>query len=249
MEAKDIKLRRVKENEFEMRYYYDAGTKHLGAIYATKHYGYTIYDAETNHMVGGGYEENLNTLKDVKNWIIGYDAAEDYRRYENAHNDAINENEWRTERAIEDAATEAYKVPCDLANDYNIGDKIKIAVGIYSKPNKIGEGLKANTTIIGKIVHTVNITDAEFDAACDSLYNNYKEEWILSGEMKGGIYSDDPRLDGYTWLEIDGNKELTKIFMDTANSLIQIAIAPNRRPLIINTEGYNYPRYVATLAE
>lgn len=257
MDVKKIKFRKERVDEFTVRHWFDAGTKHLGPVYAEKHYTYNVYDADGKLLTFGKYVY-LRTLKDVKEWIAGYDDREDARLAEEAKREAEAKARWE-ERLEMIKAENGYWTAEGTPEDLNVGDFVTIHESVLSKPNSVGDGFYdgVRDAVRAKVVHVAEVTDAEFDAAVTDLYSNFKKEWLkLEGEEEhkygggyiGGYTSDDPRLEGLDYDAVMTNPEMLKIFRETAYCLIHAISAPNRTTLFVNTEGYGYPRYIAKRA-
>lgn len=268
MNVSDIKFRRVRIDEFTVQHWYDAGTKHLGAVYAIKcAYDYDIYDANGRRFWLGQYE-SPRTLKDVKKWIANYDAkmdreiAEEKAEKEREENEAA---EWKAKLKAVDAEWMQDADPMSV----EVGQMVRVQMCNISKPNSMGDAFIAFpgssyssvSNGNGKIVHVSHITNEEFDAAVTDLYSNFKKEWLkLDGEQEhefgggyiGGHASDAESLQGLSFDEIFGVEgEATgkkQLFQSTAYTLVHAIVAPNRRVMFVNTEGYGYARYVGQCA-
>lgn len=255
MNVKDIKLRRVKGDDGKMRYHHE-GTEFLKPMYAVKGcYDYDIYIDGKRHFLGR--YEYVRTLADVKKWIANYDLE----HLTDLHCEALEHNEWVDEmRERKERETNAVKkfLADENNGDINVGDMIVVTMGKLSKPNHLGEAL-ANTNLPrnAKVVHITEVTCDEYDAAVKSLYNGFKKEWLkLAGETEhefgggyvGGCNSDDPRLENIeNFDEIYHNPELKLIWDRTYYELVHLITAPGKNPIVVNTEGYGYPRYAGCM--
>ena len=246
MDVKKIKLRKNRLDEYRVAHVFDEGTKYLKAgIYFTKHYGYSP------HQPDGGYfpnDQHLSTLKDVKQWIADYDDYEDARLAAKAEEEAIEQAKYDAERAAEQAATDAMKNVIDVAPVVAVDDFVEIMMGRFSKPNLAGEGLVKADKYNAKVVKIINITNEEFDAAADGLYHNFPNELLIGS--KGGFESADPRIKDLTYDQVfgTGQDQNKRIFRETMYVRVHAVVAPNRQVLYVNTEGYDYVRYVAIAA-
>lgn len=223
LEAKDIKLERVREDEYTTRYYYNANTKYLKErIYATKHYGYNVYNEEGRLLTDRS--EYLYTLKDVKEWIASYDEREEVKLKEKAEEDAYRENEYIDLKAEETRLLEEFVSDTDIVPVIEVGDMLAIRLGNFSKPCNMGESLSnmRQDSLLAEVVNVTNLSTEEFDTASKDLYNCFNGDWLLKGGNVGGVRVDD-----------DGTK----------TELINIITADNRKPMVVNSEGYDYPRY------
>ncbi len=248
LDIKSIKLRKDRVDEFRVNHWFDAGTEYLPKCYAHKHYSYTVYDAEGKML---SFDEYLPTLKAVKEWIANYDDVQRARIAEEKR----QEEEYAAQRAAEKAAEKAIidSFTAETTNaTYSEGEEIQVREGKLSKPSNVGEAFSdMYSTKRAKVAKVTEITAEEFDAACANLYSNFKSEWLLDGnvvENTGGHYSDDSRLEGKSYDEVFSNPELTGIFHATSYVYVHAIVAPGRQTLFVNTEGYNYPRYVAKAA-
>lgn len=270
MNVADIKFRRVRVDEFTVQHWYDAGTKYLGAVYAVKcAYDYDIFDAEGNRFWLGQYE-SPRTLKDVKAWIANYDAKKDAEIAEEEaerEQKRIEAEKWKADMKAVDDEWMSEAEPMSVEVD----QIIRVQMCNMSKPNSMGDAFVAYpgaesyygavSNGNGKIVHVTHITNEEFDAAVTDLYSNFKKEWLkLDGEQEhefgggyiGGHASDAESLQGLSFDEIFGVEgEATgkkQLFQNTAYAMVHAIVAPNRRVMLVNTEGYGYARYVGQCA-
>lgn len=251
MEIKDIKLRKERVDEFTVRHWYDAGTKHLPPCYAEKHYGYIVYNAEGKMLGPWGKYERLRTLKDVKAWIAEYDAIEDERIAAEAAEAAEREAYWKARKEDEEALTEAYKVPVVEENVPKVGDDLILLCPGLNKNCTIGEYLRAakddleegkDIKVKARVFGVVELTDAEYDDFVVNLMTN-RDCWV-PGEngTRGGVFSEDPRIaDKEVW---NLNKEEKEIWFATCRTVVHVVTAPNRRTFYVDTSGYEYARYV-----
>lgn len=243
---KDIKFERERVDEWTVRHWYKAGTRYLGAVYATKHYGYTVYD-ENGKMLTF-HNDYLHTLKDVKEWIANYDANEDARLAEKKAEDERREREYREERQRELEATKAYSKFVSQPKKHKEGDRLKIRCAAYSKPSTLGEAYESARTSgqirEAKVVKVINLSDEVFDAWINDVYAIQSEEITT----EGGSASDDPRIPDdlpcYKW-----TPEMMEIFRETSYELVHAVQSPHRKTFFINSEGYEYARYIHFAAE
>lgn len=261
VEVKNIKFRKERKDEYTVRHWFDAGTKHLPAIYATKHYYYDVYDAEGNRYTWEKYG-GLRTLKAVKEWIAAYDDAEDARiAAEKAEEERI-EAEWIARRDAEKAATAAFLAPNSNPARYEVGSMVDIKIPHLNKNETIGEFLTQLESASnhsdgrGKVIAKIELTDEEYDKfavslmdSSDKYLNNEKRPAPMEGyNTVGGSRSDDPRLEGAENLFTNPTPEQKEIWFATCYSLLHVVEAPNRNTFFVDTSGYNYARYVAFAA-
>ncbi len=248
LEIKSIKLRKDRVDEFRVYHWFDAGTEFLPKCYAHKHHSYTVYDADGKML---SFDDYLPTLKAVKEWIANYDAAQRAIIAEEKRQDEEYAAQRAAEKAAEKAIIDAFTTETNSVV-HTEGQEINIREGKLSKPCNVGEAFTETFDVKrAKIAKVTEITIEEFDAACANLYGNFKGEWLLDGnvtENTGGHYSEDSRLEGKSYDEVFTNPALTAIFHATSYVYVHAIVAPGRQTLFVNTEGYNYPRYVAKAA-
>jgi len=264
MDIAKIKFRRVRFDEYTVQHWFDAGTKHLGAVYATKHYYYDVYDANGKMLNSYRNDRTLFTLKDVKQWIADYDAIMDKYNADEAAKKEAARLESIAYRARMDSVVAEWKSP-RVPMGVEVGQIIRAKMGTMSKPNSVGDAFIAYpstdsapvTETNVKIVHVANITNDEFDAAVTDLYSNFKKEWlVLAGDKEheygggyiGGSQSDDPRLEGMDGSAVFGDPVLMQIYRETMVELVHAIVAPDRAVLYVNSEGYGYARYIGQRA-
>jgi hypothetical protein len=252
-----IKFRKeTVKNEFgdsKTRWWFDAGTEFLPAVYAMKQgYSWEIYDADgKSYTCYLDYFSRLRNRKDVVRFIETYDEKEKARIQAEKDEVETREREYKERVEKEDYLAKSFLQPINNPNQYNIGDKVKIVSSVFNKECNIGETLYTifveerfnteNAEIVGKF----EFTNEEFDKFCFE-FGHDRNDYPVSeeGNTKGGCYSDDPRLAGMTIYQIMNDKDLKEIFYESSFQLVNVVTAPNRKPIFVNTEGYNYARYV-----
>jgi len=83
-----------------------------------------------------------------------------------------------------------------------------------------------------------------FKGVSNSLLENRPEMW----EQIGGSWSEAPELEGYTSIQIFNDKHLTDIFRKTCYTpVVEVKEKDGNRVFYVNTEGYDYARYVGCI--
>jgi hypothetical protein len=96
------------------------------------------------------------------------------------------------------------------------------------------------------IQKTVELDEAAFETVSNSLLENRTEMW----EQIGGAWSDAPEFEGLTDMEVFSNKELTAIFRATCYTpVVEVKEKDGCRAFYVNTEGYDYARYVGVVTQ
>lgn len=250
MNVADIKFRKERISDYTVRHWFDAGTNHLGPVYATKHYRYDVYNADGECLT---YRNcNLRTLRDVKEWIAGYDEREDRRLAELKAESERYDRMMEERRERENALIEDFIKPTDVKTEYTVGDMIKVEIGKISKPGTMGEALDClEDSYDAKVAHIATVTPEEFDAAAKDLYSDFKADWLKESDESGtvgGYVSDHPDLEGLSWNEIMGDPDNKKLWYSTNYMIATLIIAPGRVPMVIDTSGYRYARYAGKIA-
>ena len=96
------------------------------------------------------------------------------------------------------------------------------------------------------IQKTVELDEETFEAISNSLLENRAELW----EQIGGAWSDAPELENVDYIQMCNSKELTAIFRATCYTpVIEVFCKESGRKFYVNTEGYDYARYVGVITE
>lgn len=94
------------------------------------------------------------------------------------------------------------------------------------------------------IQKTVELDEATFEEVSNSLLENRAELW----EQIGGAWSDAPELENVDYIQMCNSKELTAIFRATCYTpVVEVTCKESRRRFYVNTEGYDYARYVGVV--
>lgn len=97
-----------------------------------------------------------------------------------------------------------------------------------------------------EIKKTIELSEMDFDEVSNSLLNNRPELW----EQIGGAYSDAPEFEGLTSEQVFGNARLIEIFRNTCIvQVVEVRCAETQKAFYVNTEGYDYARYVGVITE
>jgi len=257
----NVKFRKEKiedrrwEGDVEIRWWFDAGTKHLPAVYAVKEgYGWEIYDAEGNCYTRGlCYYSRVRTKAEAKAFIEEYDAAEDAGiAAEKAAEDA-RIAEYEARKARENALMEAFLVP-EAGREVAVGDMIKVNLDHVSKAGNIGESLD-NVLINGrfeelpcKVVKVLEVSPEVYEKfARNSLGNDGDFDFLMSdgdeGETVGGFDNDDPIFENMSRAELSRPENMER-FRKNMYGLVHAVVCPGKRNIYIDTQGYQYARYL-----
>lgn len=253
MDIKKIKFRREKDEFGCVTYWFDEGTKHLGPVCAHKHNAYyNIQDNEGGYLAWG-FEQNIRTLKDVKEWIANYDDARDAEeaRYEEETKRRAEELAKRRE-----AEKKALKEFTNAVNDPvipKVGDVVKLKMPKLNKLGDIGEYLvqlndvTQYSTPRAKIMGVVKLTNEEWDNMVNNLlkHQDFWERDAETGGVVGGNNTDAPEWEDVTdFFAAYSKPEMKRIWDTTCYELVHAITAPNRRVFYVNNQGYDYARYV-----
>lgn len=254
MEAKDIKFRRVRVDKFIVQHWFDAGTKHLPPCYATKCYDYMVYDANGKRLSPYYKYGGLRTLKEVKEWIAKYDENFERAAAEEAAEEAAKELYWETRKNMEVNLTNSAKSYVESPKSVAVGEVGVMQVPSFNKNTTIGEYLiqfeaqYLNDFRVDvsryEVVKVIEFTNEEYDTFIETLMDG-RDIWETDedGSIKGGSYSDDPRLpEDVPFFKL--TVEQINIFRTTCRTLVHAITAPNRKTFLVNTEGYAYARYL-----
>lgn len=255
----NVKFRKEKienrrwEGDVEIRWWFDAGTKHLPAIYAIKEgYGWEIYDADGNCYTRGlCYYSRVCTKAEAKTFIEEYDAAEDARIAAEKAEEEARIAEWNARRAREKALMEAFLVPAE-GKDVKVDDMIEIRLDNASKSGHIGESLD-NILVEGrfsnalcKVVKVLEVSPERYEEfARNSLGTDSKFDFLMSeeGGTVGGVDNDDPYFQDMSHAEITRPENMSR-YRESMYGLIHAVVCPGRRNIYIDTQGYQYARYL-----
>lgn len=95
-----------------------------------------------------------------------------------------------------------------------------------------------------EIKKTVELDEEQFDDIANSLLQDRPELW----EKIGGTYYDAPELEGLTYEQFFGNERNVQIFRETCRTLvIEVKCPETGEAFYVNTEGYDYARYVGVI--
>ena len=99
------------------------------------------------------------------------------------------------------------------------------------------------------IQKTVELDEQTFEAVSNSLLENRAELW----EKIGGAWSDAPELENVDYIQMCNSEELTAIFRATCYTPVVEVVesfgGASGRRFYVNTEGYDYARYVGVVTE
>lgn len=97
-----------------------------------------------------------------------------------------------------------------------------------------------------EVVKEMVFPDAIFRDVADKLLQSMPSMWQdEDGNPVGGSYSDAPELEGKTEQQIFSDKKLAQIYRDTAiTNVVKVENKDTGETFYVNTEGYNYARYV-----
>lgn len=252
------KLENVKyEGDTQVRWWFDAGTKHLPAVYAIKEgYGWEVYDAEGNCYTRGlCYYSRVRTKAEAKAFIEEYDATEDERIAAEKAEEAARIAEYEAMKARENALMEAFLVPAE-AIEVNVGDMITIKLDHASKSGNIGESLD-NILVNGryedipcKVVKVMEVSPERYEEFCrNSLGTDSEFDFLMNegddGGTVGGTESDHPHFKGMSYAELS-RPENMQLYRQTMYGLVHAVVCPGRHNIYIDTQGYQYARYLGT---
>lgn len=95
-----------------------------------------------------------------------------------------------------------------------------------------------------EIKKTVELNEEEFDEVANSLLENRPDLW----EKIGGACSDAPELEGLTYEQVFYNERNVQIFRETCWTLVvEVKCPETGEAFYVNTEGYDYARYVGVI--
>lgn len=227
------------------KWWLDGGTKHLPTIYMLKGgYDWRVYD-ENDEMIKESLWAKLRTKKDAIEWIQGYDQAID----ESIANEARLESERLKENAIireeEQAYNESFIKDVDVVFDKKVGDFINVQMFSLSKLNSFGDGASFNKrygrqlkSSSAKIEHIKEVSQSEYDEFVFDFYG-----CSLSNSFSGGGTAiDNKEIEGYdSYFELP--PELREFYNNNCYELVTVVIAKNRKPVVVNPQGFTYIRY------
>lgn len=241
------------DGDVQIQWWFDAGTKYLPSVYAIKEgYSWEIYDADGNSFTRYlGYYSSLRTKAEAKAFIEEYDAAEDARiaaeKVEEDNRIAI----YNATKDRENALMEAFLVP-ESGRRVSVGDMINVKLDHASKSGNIGESLD-NVLINGrfeelpcKVVKVLEVSLERYEEfARNSLATDGKFEFMMSDEggTVGGFDNDNPIFENMTHAEISQPANMD-LFRSNMYGLIHVVVCPGRRNIYIDTQGYQYARYL-----
>ncbi len=250
MDVKSIKFRKDRVDEYTVNHWFDAGTDHLPAVYAHKHYYYNVYDAEGNcYTRGNSY---MTTLKQVKEWLCDYDAEKEVELAEERAEKAAEQKKWDDRLALEAKFQEEFSKPVTDKKVPQVNDLLTLSEPKLNKNCTIGEYVSQLYTddfydTKSKVVKVINITDAQWLEFVDNLMDSHsfiEYDKSEEGNQKGGSECNDPIFDGKTWSDVASDPVLLDYYRENCVSLVHAIVSPNQRTFYVNTEGYNYARYV-----
>lgn len=251
------KIENVKyEGDTQVRWWFDAGTKYLPAVYAVKDgYNWEVYDAEgTRYTRFLGYYGSLQTKADAKKFIEEYDAGEDARIANEKVKADARLAEFNAMKERENAHMEAFLKPAK-AVDVKAGDMIAVYLDNASKAGHIGETL-GNILVNGryeevqcKVVKVLNVDLVEYEAFCrNTLDIDSNFDYLMNDDEAGsvgGTASDHPDLANITAVDL-GQPDNMQLYRQTMYGLVHAVVCPGRRNVYIDTQGYQYARYLGT---
>lgn len=239
---KEVIIDRIYKGSKEIRWYFN-NTKYLPSGYAIKEsYCWNCYDNEDNLLTRFDYCSRLHSKKDVIEWIINYDEYYEYQLEKEKEEKIAEKNEYLTRKMLENALTNSFKQHYNDSHTLNVDEFIDLHLCNISKPCNIGEAILYGTRKVrGKIAKLIKLNNNEYDELITSFYSAKRE---LFNSRLGGNFSDDERLEGYTFNNILHDNKLKKIWEETNYELLHAIISDNRKTLYVNTQGYEYIRYI-----
>lgn len=239
-----------KYGDKKVKWWLDGGTEHLPTIYLMKcAYDWRVYD-ENDELVKESLWARLRTKKDAVEWVKGFDNAIDEAKQKELEAEQARQEAVKLELQDEKNFNDMYVTPvkCDFNN--KVDDMINVKIFSMSKLNSLGEGYAYNKkhnkepqTRQAKIQEIKKVSCDVYDEFIFDFYN-----CSLSNSFTGGGSSiDDEMFEGYDNY-FDLTPELKKHYDDNCYELVTIVIAENRKPVVVNPEGFNYIRYAGVVA-
>lgn len=128
---------------------------------------------------------------------------------------------------------------------------VTVTFPIVNKNNTLAENFEA-MVMYGtnsekcEIKKTVELNKYRFNGIANSLLENRNELW----EQIGGAYSDAPEFKGLTSEQVFSNPQYVQIFRDTCIvQVVEVKCIETGKAFYVNTEGYDYARYVGVITE
>jgi hypothetical protein len=244
-----IKLVKQMKDEWTAQYVLANPTKYLKDVVftggGTRGYPFYCYDLEGKLVwfnVDGTDKHvpkcDSHKLSGLKEWISTFDETYEQIKAEYDAEQVANQVKYDLQKQAEKLACEEFKKPIESALP-NVGDMLKINLSTWNKLNNFGEAVDHLQERPAKVVAVINVDNSTFDNFIDDC-------WSLKfdSELPAGSNSDAPELANVEMKDLYNDKNLMNIWHETCYELVQVVASPNRKHVIINTEGFDYARYI-----
>lgn len=234
----------------QVRWMIQEDIKHIvsgGWVIKCGSHGWKAFDGDGKWVLGIGYK---NSKKAIIEAIYEYSDLVQ----KGIEEDARLEAEEDKKRAVEKAYGEFKKLELLMGGDENkefkVGDFIQVDMGSMSKPNNIADYFESLYSwarvnrVNAKIEKVIELSNEDYDIFIEDFWSGCVAQMVNAQFVGGGSASDAKELDGADYMSIVNKPELMEIFRNSSYEIVNVIVSKNRKPIVVNPEGYNYPRYV-----
>lgn len=222
--------------------------KHIvgGWIKKCGSHGWKAFDGDGKWILGIGYASNKKAMIEAL-----YEHSEMIQN--GIEEDARLEAEEDKKRAVEKAYGEFKKLELLMAKDekeFVVDSVIEVEMGSMSKPSHVAdyfESLYSWASVSrgnAKVKKVIELSNEDYDVYIEDFWSGDVAKKVNDEFVGGGSASDAKELDGVDFMEILNNPKLMEIFRNSSYEIVNVIVSKNRKAVVVNPEGYNYPRYI-----
>lgn len=254
MNVADIKFKREK-GEYNNTLHVFEGTKYLPKLYVTGGSGYyDAYDYETGRILNRGRYSWFHTLKAAKAWIASYDEIHENTLRVMKEEEEARIAEWEARKAKEERLGFEFLA---LGDGYkpSAGHIVAIRKPNLNKNSTIGEYVSEigdYHEVNASIVKVIKLTATEYVEFANNLLDSHaaieykRDTTTFNGKevvgIVGGNYSPEFANDDRDFYKLSESER--ELYYATAVDLVHAIVADGFPTIYVNTEGFDYARYI-----